>query len=345
MEKKKRITGIAELQFVCCCLIVLRHSDPLNGLGIQEIALTNTVELFIYKLINLLTHMTEVAVLTFFFVSGFLYFSNFESMNDYVTKLKKRVGSIVVPFFIWSFLNWLYFAVITHIPVISTKMNMEPVRLDSKSIIRDIAMSKYAPLWFLRVLFCLCVLGIILNCVLNYKRLTLVVISMLMLWNVFAGYGYQSIITWMPYFMGGGYLRKHGSKLVHGKVMLSVATILLIASYVLNEGTTGSVLYIARFLIAAALFSIFTRRETIEKWFWGASMFIYCTHFSIVSAIEKMMFLVLGKNIIIGLVAYIAVPIFVIFTLSYLARFINIKTPNVWRVIVGNRSLELKNEK
>ncbi len=37
MEKKKRITGIAELQFVCCCLIVLRHSDPLNGLGIQEI--------------------------------------------------------------------------------------------------------------------------------------------------------------------------------------------------------------------------------------------------------------------------------------------------------------------
>lgn len=49
MEKKKRITGIAELQFVCCCLIVLRHSDPLNGLGIQEIALTNTVELFIYK--------------------------------------------------------------------------------------------------------------------------------------------------------------------------------------------------------------------------------------------------------------------------------------------------------
>ena len=74
-------------------------------------------------------------------------------------------------------------------------------------------------------------------------------------------------------------------------------------------------------------------------------MFIYCTHFSIVSAIEKLMFLTLGKNIVVGLVAYITVPVLIIFTLSYLARFINIKIPNVWRVIVGNRSLMIKDEK
>ena len=106
-------------------------------------------------------------------------------------------------------------------------------------------------------------------------------------------------------FYGGGYLRKYGSKFVveHEKIILFVATILLMISYVLHEGTTGSVLYIARFLTAAALFSIFSRKETTEKWFWGASMFIYCTHFSIVSAIEKLMFLALGKNIVVGLVA------------------------------------------
>lgn len=148
-------------------------------------------------------------------------------------------------------------------------------------------------------------------------------------------------------FYRGGYLRKYGSKFVieHEKIILFVATILLIISYVLDEGTTGSVLYIARFLTAAALFSIFSRKETTEKWFWGASMFIYCTHFPIVSAIEKLMFLALGKDIVVGLVAYITVPILIIFTLSYLARFINIKIPNVWRVIVGNRSLMIKDEK
>ena len=124
-----------------------------------------------------------------------------------------------------------------------------------------------------------------------------------------------------------------------------VATILLIISYVLDEGTTGRVLYVARFLTAVALFSIFGRKETTEKWFWGASMFIYCTHFSIVSAIEKLMFLSLGKNMVVGLVAYITVPILIIFTLCYLARFINIKIPNVWRVVVGNRSLMIKDEK
>ena len=168
MEKKKRITGIAELQFICCCLIVLRHSDPLNGLGIQEIALTSTAELFIYKLIDFITHMTEVAVPIFFFISGFLYFSDFNSLNDYAIKVKKRVSSIVVPYFIWSFLNWLYFAIITHVPAISTRMNMKPVRFDSRNMIQDIVMSNYAPLWFLRVLFCLCILGIVLNWVLNY---------------------------------------------------------------------------------------------------------------------------------------------------------------------------------
>ena len=75
---------------------MLRHSDPLNGLGIQEIELTSTAELFIYKLIDFITHMTEVAVPIFFFISGFPYFSDFNSLNDYAVKVKKRVSSIVV---------------------------------------------------------------------------------------------------------------------------------------------------------------------------------------------------------------------------------------------------------
>lgn len=202
--KKKRITGIAELQFICCYLIVLRHSDPLNGLGIQEISLTNTEDLFVYKLIDFITHMTEVAVPIFFFISGYLYFNDFNSLNDYAKKVKKRVRTIVVPYFIWSFLNWLYFAVITHIPVMSARMNMKPVKLDLINMILDIVMSNYAPLWFLRILFCLCILGIVLNWVLNYKGVALVVISMLMFWNAFEGYGYQNIITWTPFFIGGG---------------------------------------------------------------------------------------------------------------------------------------------
>lgn len=343
MEAKKRIAGIAELQFICCCMIVLRHSDPINGLGIQVAELTSHWELFIYTVIKIITHMTEVAVPIFFVISGFLYFNNFSSLNDYTTKIKKRINSIVVPYFIWSFLNWLYFAIITHIPVISEKMNMEQVRLDPKSIIRDIAMSNYAPLWFLRVLFYLCILGIVLNVVLNYKRVVLVVELTLVLWNVFKGYGYHSIIAWLPFFIGGGYLGKYGNKITHGKSMWIIAVILMLGSYILGEGTTGRLLYIARFLTAVALFSIFGRKEVTEKWFWGTSMFVYCTHFSIVSAIEKLMFLVLGKNIVVGLLVYIAVPPISVFVLSYIAKFINQKIPNVWRIIAGNRNLMIKN--
>ena len=204
METKRRITGIAELQFICCCMIVLRHSDPINGLGIQSAGLTRYGELLIYTFIKVITHITEVAVPTFFFISGFLYFSNFDNLNDYITKIKKRIDSIVVPYFLWSFLNWLYFAIITHVSVISTKMNMKPVRLDLNSAIQDIAMSNYAPLWFLRVLFCLCILGVALNVVLNHRKVALVAVLMLALWNVFKGYGYYSITTWMPFFIGGG---------------------------------------------------------------------------------------------------------------------------------------------
>lgn len=343
MEVKRRITGIAELQFFCCCMIVLRHSDPINGLGIQPTGLTNRWEWLIYTFIKVITHMTEVAVPTFFLISGFLYFSNFDSLNDYITKIRRRIRSIVVPYFIWSFLNWLYFAVATHIPAISAKMNMEPVHLDPKSIIRDIAMSNYAPLWFLRVLFCLCILGIVLNAVLSCKKTTLVVIFILVLWNVFTGYAYHSIIAWLPFFIAGGYLKKYENKITHEKIILRVAVILAIVSYALGEGTTGSVLYIVRFLTAIALFSIFSRKKSTEKWYWGASTFVYCTHFSIVSAIEKLMFLVLGKNIVVGLLAYITVPPITVFMLSHIAKFINAKVPKVWSVIAGNRNLMIKN--
>lgn len=225
MESKRRNAGIAELQFICCCIIVLRHSGPIGSLGIQENMLTGNLELFIYRFIEIIGHTTHAAVPTFFIISGFFYFSNFSTLQEYTLKIRKRVGSLVVPYFLWSFLAWLFYAVITHIPVISSKMNMPAVKLDLKSVICDISMSSYAPLWFLRVLFILCVLGIFFNLLLKHRNVAIIFMMALVFWNIFHGYEYASVITWAPIFLWGG---------VHEKVCAQSGT---------WENITGSCAY------------------------------------------------------------------------------------------------------
>lgn len=80
----------------------------------------------------------------------------------------------------------------------------------------------------------------------------------------------------------------------------------------------------------------------MEKWFYGASMFIYCTHFPFVSTLEKLMFVIFGKNIYVGLLAFATVPVIVIFTLSCIARVINLEVPTVWKILTGNRSMMIR---
>lgn len=70
----------------------------------------------------LITHfisniISKVAVPTFFFISGFLFFMNVSKFdnNVYKKKIKSRISSLLVPYILWNTISFLIFLLSTHI--------------------------------------------------------------------------------------------------------------------------------------------------------------------------------------------------------------------------------------
>ena len=98
MMSRELSNKIANVGFICACLVVLIHVPALeNGFWLND---------FVFKWIK--TGMCGVAVPTFFIISGFLLGRHVYEENWYRDAIRKRVKSLVVPFFA---LNMLWYPV------------------------------------------------------------------------------------------------------------------------------------------------------------------------------------------------------------------------------------------
>lgn len=275
----------------------------------------------------------------FFLISGFLFYDNELSIEKVKQKIKSRISTILIPYIFWSSLAYVYFAVLTHIPLISNRMAMEVVPLNILEIVKGITLSSYAPMWYLRVLLLLCILcGLLFILVRNTVLIRLLMIGII-LFNAFFGYKYVSIFTWMPFFLCGMLLREYRINKFNRAILLAIGVVFVIISYCLAETTCGIFLYFFRFFFAVSIVSKFIDLECKTKWYYGAGMFIYGAHFMIVSAIEKLAFILLGTNMYIATIVFFMTPVTTIIILIIIANYMNRLMPGLWSVANGYRQL------
>lgn len=91
------------MRFPLASLIVLLHTGITYG-----------PENFTYYLANYInTPIVQLAVPTFFFISGYLFFigKNVFNFNTYTNKLKKKVATLIIPYIIWNLIAivFIYF--------------------------------------------------------------------------------------------------------------------------------------------------------------------------------------------------------------------------------------------
>ena len=92
--KKKTI-----LSFVAIILVVIIHNSAINQYNISPDFFTNLTT-FIH---NFFAYgIGAIAVPIFFFISGISMFRNYRP-NLYPQKLKSRIKTLLIPYFIWQF--------------------------------------------------------------------------------------------------------------------------------------------------------------------------------------------------------------------------------------------------
>lgn len=98
-EEIKYRHKIVYISLVMALLIIVRHSlgfDSYNSL---------TGLLFYFEIF--LSYATDLVVPTFFALSGFLFYQNFQLSNLF-SKWRTRFWSLFVPFIVWNILGFAY---------------------------------------------------------------------------------------------------------------------------------------------------------------------------------------------------------------------------------------------
>lgn len=197
--------------FVMTLFIVIYHCRyPFNSVNAVD-------ERINYAVTSIGGMLAYIAMCWFFSTSGFLLFRNL-SLKNYAEKLKKRAITLLIPYFIWQFVDFVLKTVIRLIhherPALSELFQnltggvFWPDRFPSNE-----------PLWYLYILFLLTALSPILLLILKNKKVgwlvtvavtfTLYILSAEKnaLFEKVASFGYmRNALSYIPAFMIGAFM-------------------------------------------------------------------------------------------------------------------------------------------
>ena len=153
---KKYSYKIENINFILTLAIVCLHAS------LSAFVDPNSISYNIYSFLNVLF---DCAVPVFLYLSCYLFFRNF-SLKKYKTKIKTRIRSLVIPYFVWNSLLYLYYVAMSSIPVIKTMINAHSFELTPQSAFQGIVLGQACPqLWFLRVVFVFALISPLLYCI------------------------------------------------------------------------------------------------------------------------------------------------------------------------------------
>lgn len=165
-ERKDLLSStITFLKFPLAVLVVILHADlitkPIERVGLSNLEFTEPLYTNISWFLS--RYIAYAAVPSFFIISGFLLLYNVKDYDKtvYLSKLSKRVKSLLVPYTIWCLIYLLIYWVIGQENILFLEApnlfngELSPIQLLVNIFIKPLD----GPLWFIRNLFIMVVLS------------------------------------------------------------------------------------------------------------------------------------------------------------------------------------------
>lgn len=198
------------LRFPLIILVLTIHSD-VSKFYVTDGFSSNFVQFWRYWL-------TLGAVPAFFFISGYWFFVPDFNTDVYLTKLKNRIRTLLIPYLLWSTIAFVILTLkyLPQLESIFPNVHKIPYGFDlfwrsyiSMPVVEG-SITNYSPLnfplWYLRDLMLLCLFSPLLYKILRYGWISLFVILIIWAMEFFASTSIHSIYP-LFFFMWGGMLK------------------------------------------------------------------------------------------------------------------------------------------
>ena len=325
---------ITIISFVCSLLVIWIHTYNAKSYALNSECkglgwLTWSIENFWSEIIG-------IAVPTFFLISGFLFFRTF-SWDKLFEKYKTRAKSILLPYLIWCTLYYLYFVILTNVPIIKDYISSERYVPSFINWVMSLWPESYYSLWFLKNLICFIIATPIIYIALkNYFNLPtgFAVVLMLVL---------NSIMSWIDIPSGlemyaiGGYIAVNHKKIEYfrGELFSCIGLILAFILFVTRFMVYNLPLMVV-FIVACWYALDFFNLDIEMPWWVSITFFTYVFHDMVLEMLEKLFLVLGGTKPLMALLDYIFMPVITFFVIALVASVLKRIKP-LWNVLCGFR--------
>lgn len=307
--------AIEALRFPLTLAVLFIHLNPETvSLPEADFSLLSGQGLFNILCILLSHTICQIAVPTFFVISGYLFFANMPrwSWDGYRSKLRSRWHSLVIPYLIWNALPWIEYVIayaakgyfldhsfdelIAYVSEKNINIFTHAIKLGSErtnwlGIALESSWPLNIPLWYLRDLIVMCLLTPIIYWAVRHVPficLTLFGLAHVsQIWTTLPGLSCTAFF----FFSIGAAFAVHGVEIVTWTrrfkwAILPISAITMVGTAIYNGHNTQIGESFRLFWVIAGMFSAFIiadevirrKRYTPSKRLTASCFFIYAAH-------------------------------------------------------------------
>jgi len=338
MSQSKRFWNkITIISFACSLMVIYTHAFNLETYGIKDGLIYN---------IEIITNTFNTNAVPFFFaISGLLFFRNFQ-MNDIRIKYKKRVKTILIPYIIWCIIYYLFNVVVTNANIFFNIANVKPVELSISELINWLWNTEYYTLWFLKNLIIFIALSPIEYFVLkNRKKIPMGIFSFVVAFFIIDAINVR-ILDGFIFYLFGAYIgiNHMNSTEYKNKTFSFISVMIAIVAGIITIVRGGAISRILLIVFAWYALDLFNIEEMKIPLWMKNTFFFYLCHDLILEPLERMFFLLFGKQPqILAIIDYIFMPIITILIMLLIAKLATKYIPKIWNVVIGGRQENIVN--
>ena len=296
--------------------------------------------------------ITQFAVPIFFMLSGISFFKEYNN-RKYLTKIKSRIYTLVIPYLLWNtvWMLWEIFGSYSFVSRFSAAG--EPYPLTIVSILKGIFFyGCNTPFWFLFDIIIFSFAAPLLFLIIRNKYVGIVSIACLSVVSLF-GIHIPIDLFYYPmsivfYLIGAiiGYHFFDYATLKSSKPM-QTTSIALLSAYILCKNIVPKELHISNYLIEVIVYSMaaFSLWNIVDifierikpRAIYRCSFSIYAMHLNVAIIILKILSLVIPQGEWFEIPKFIIMVVFTLTLINFTCAFLEKFFPRIYALFMGNR--------
>ena len=348
------------LRFPLTVGVLFHHSYETSvrfSYGTVGVSQNTFISEFVRNLIS--QGLCRMAPPLFFLLSGYLFFAGFKWSEDgYLSKLKRRVRTLLIPLLFWNIASLSIFVLAQTIPATQIYVSFKlypPIKCFDTyvflSAIFGIGINRFPiayQFWFIRDLMILCILSPAVHFI-NKKIFPIFFTCIFFCWFLNICPNYSESVGAILFFCLGAFLSQKNKSLFawdrygHFALLLYFPILLLDAAFY-GDPFTFYLHKIGIFL--GVLAALYITKNIAEKGnlratvlgLSGASFFVFAAHEPLLTICRKLVYRAIAPDCsALVLALYFAIPILVIFILLGTHRLLLYIAPEFLKLITGGR--------